>query len=492
MHTLRLLKILLGPLGFLIILLIPSMPGFSPEGQKVIAVAFWMIQWWISEAVPLPVTALVSIICFPLLNILTIQETTNSFGNPIIFLFMGGFMLALALEKWNLHRRISLNIIRLTGTNANGIVLGFMLATASLSMWISNTATTVMMLPIAQSVIALLALEEIQESQGFKNFALTLMLGVAYAANIGGIATLIGTPPNSVLATLFFDRYQYEISFGQWIAMGFPFSLLLLLLTYIILTRGVYPNRLGKLEGSQDVIEQELNKLGAWSPGEKRTLWVFCLTAFLWIFRTSINQVLPAEVRLNDTIIAMAASVSLFVMPVPGAKSDTILEWEDTRNLPWGILLLFGGGIALAGAMNKSGIIDLVAHQVSGGGAVSIFFILAGLTFLSLMMTEVMSNVALVSVLIPVIMGIGEALNQNPLWLAIPVTMASSCAFMLPMSTPPNAIVFASGYIKVFQMVRVGVFLNILAVILIVFTVWYFVPYVFGIELNTLPFWANP
>ncbi len=481
----------LGPVAFLCILLLPTLPPLTPEGQGVIAVAIWMLTWWISEAAQLPVTALLPIILLPLLGISkNIEEATSSYANPVIFLFMGGFMIALALEKWNLHRRIALSIVQRIGTNADGILLGFMLATAFLSMWISNTATAVMMLPIASSMIKILKDSLPEEDPKMANFSLVMMLGIAYSANIGGVATIVGTPPNSVLASIFLGQYGYEISFANWFVIGLPFSTLLLLLTYVILVKIIYPNHLGRFEASEAIIQEELDKLGKPSLGERLTLLVFVLTASLWIFRGGINWLVPG-LGLNDPMIAMLGTVVLFILPVSWKQGKFILSWEDTKNLPWGILLLFGGGLSLAAAMEKTGLIQLIAGSVSEQRGLDIFWITFLLSFTVLMLTEVMSNVALVTVMIPVVAGIAISLGENPLLFTIPVTMASSCAFMLPMATPPNAIVFASGNIEVSQMIKAGIYLNIISVVVIMLVCWTILPFAFEIEMGTLPQWAK-
>ena len=471
-----------APLVFIIILLLPPIAPLSYEAQKVIAVVAWMLIWWISEAVKLPVAALLPIVLFPLLGVLKIEDATSPYASKIIFLFMGGFMIALALEKWNLHIRIALNIVKRIGSNANHIILGFMLATASLSMWISNTATTVMMLPIAASIIKILfSTQAGQSEKKLQYFALSLMLGIAYAANIGGVATIVGTPPNAVLVSILSESYGYEISFLNWMLLALPFSLVFLLIAYWVIVKWVYPNHLGAFENASVVIDRELHKLGSMSKGEKMTLVLFACTAFLWIFRGPMNQLLPF-LKLSDPGIAIMASIALFIIPVNFQKGEFILKWEDTQKLPWGILLLFGGGLSMAKALDKVGIIQLIGDSIAQYEGLSIFLLMVLFTILVLFMTEVMSNVALVTVVVPVIIGIAVALGKHPLLFTIPATMASSCAFMLPLSTPPNAIVFASGHIKVPQMVRIGIFLNLIAIVLIVCFAWFLLPTIFAIK----------
>ncbi|QLG45922.1 SLC13 family permease [Costertonia aggregata] len=476
MHLSKKLGLISGPILFLILINLP-LYLVSAKGDAVIAVAVWMIIWWITEAVSISVTALLPLILLPLLKIMDVTEVGANYGSPIIFLFFGGFVMALALEKVNLHRRIALNIIKLTGTTPNKVVLGFMIATASLSMWISNTASTVVMLPIAMSVIGLL----IHDADGFtksdQNFALCVMLGIAFSANAGGIATVIGTPPNSVLIGLLENEYNIEISFLKWMVIGLPFSAIMIAISYLVLVKWMFPNKQLRFTASKDVIDLELKKLGPTSGKEKMVLVIFGVTVFLWVFRTLINKIFP-ELGLSDTIISMIAAVSLFGIPYNIKKGDFILHWKDTEKLAWGILVLFGGGLALAKGMSVSGIVDMVAGGIAESD-ISILFTAALLIFLMLFMTELMSNVALVAVLAPVVAGIAIGLEIPLLYLLIPVTIASSCAFMLPMATPPNAIVFASGHIKVHQMARVGIILNLIAVVLLILMFQFVIPYIF-------------
>ena len=466
----------LGPVFFLLILLWPQ-PLLNTQGDAVIAVALWMVTWWLTEAVSISVTALLPLLLFPLLDIMPIAEVGNNYGSPIIFLFFGGFVMALALEKVNLHRRIALNIIRITGTTPNKVVLGFMIATASLSMWISNTATAVVMLPIAMSVIKLL----IDDVDGFtkkdRNFAVSVLLGIAFSANAGGIATVIGTPPNSILIGLLENEYQIEISFLKWMVFALPFSIIMIGLSYITLVHLIFPSKGLNFSASNEVIQEELRKLGPTRSKEKMVLGIFAVTVSLWIFRTLINSVFPS-LGLSDTMISMFAAISLFAVPFNLKKGDFILDWKDTEKLAWGILILFGGGLALAKGMSVSGIVDQVSQSIAAGNF-SITATASLLILLMLFMTELMSNVALVAVLAPVVAGIAIGLGIPMVYLLIPVTMASSCAFMLPMATPPNAIVFASGFIEVKDMVKAGILLNLVAVLILIGLFEYIIPLLF-------------
>ena len=463
----------IGPFILLVVLVSPPPFQLSREAWNVIGLAAIMLIWWVTEAVPIAVTSLLPIVLLPAMQIYGIKTAAAPYASPIVFLFMGGFMLALAMERWNLHRRIALNIVRITGTNANGIILGFMLATAFLSMWISNTATTVMMLPIAVSVIDLLISDDKNNSQnmGTKAFAVSLMIGIAYAANIGGTATLVGTPPNVVFAGFLERSYDIKVDFANWMLMAFPFALLLLLITYFMLTKVLFANHLGKFAGASDLIQKKVQQLGNLSRSEAKVLVVFILTALAWITKKHINHGLGlvkanGDIELTDHMIAIFATLALFIIPSDGKKDRALLEWKDTERLPWGILLLFGGGLSLADALRHVGLIDLIGAQFSGL-SVSGFIIILGLTAVSLFLTEVMSNVALVTVFLPVVAAVAIGMDINLLYLCIPVTLTASCAFMLPMSTPPNAIVFASGKIQIKDMVKAGLVLNIIAIILI-------------------------
>lgn len=476
MEKSKIAGLILGPVVFLILLNLPF-NIVSEKGDPVISVAVWMLIWWITEAVSISVTALLPLLLFPLLKILPIADVGANYGSPIVFLFFGGFVMALALEKVNLHKRIALNIIKLTGTTPNKVILGFMIATASLSMWISNTASTVVMLPIALSVISLLIDDEDGFTKNDKNFSLSVMLGIAFSANAGGIATVIGTPPNSVLIGLLENEYNIEISFLKWMTLGLPFSIVMIGISYLVLVKWMFPNKDLKFNASKEVIQVELQKLGPTSGKEKLVLAIFAVTVSLWIFRTLINSIFP-NLGLTDTMISILAAISLFAIPYNIKKGDFLIHWKDTSKLAWGILILFGGGLALAKGMSSSGIVDMVAVAIAGSD-ISIILTAALLILLMLFMTELMSNVALIAVLAPVVAGIAIGLDIPILYLLIPVTMASSCAFMLPMATPPNAIVFASGYVKVSQMAKVGIILNLISVGLLILVFQFVVPLLF-------------
>ncbi len=468
---------LVGPLLFFIVLALPF-DIINPAIDKVISVALWMIVWWITEAVSISVTALIPLALFPLLGVTDIKSVAGNYANPIVYLFFGGFVIALALENVQLHKRIALSILKITGTKANGIILGFMIATALMSMWISNTASTVVMLPIAVSVIQLLIDDADGYTKNDRNFALSIMLGIAFSANIGGMSTLIGTPPNSVMLAFLNETYQIDIGFFQWMKMGVPFAILMLIITYFCITRIFFRNNLEHIGGSGTIIQNELDKLGTMHKGEKVVLFIFLCTAVAWMLRSYLNTLLPA-ITLTDTTISIIAAVLMFIVPIDFKSGSFPLQWEDTARLPWGILILFGGGLALASGLAQSGFIDLIGNYISSQEDWSIWVVTAVLIFLMLFMTELMSNVALVTILIPLVVGIAIGMDTPILQMVIPVTLASSCAFMLPMATPPNAIVFASGHVRVDQMARIGIVLNLISVGLLFALAYWVVPLLF-------------
>ena len=465
-----------GPLVFFALRYTPlfSLPN---EALLVVALATWMIIWWITEAVSISVTALLPLVIYPLSGLMGVNEVGANYGSSIVFLFFGGFVLALALEKVNLHRRIALSIIHRTGTTPNRVILGFMLATGFLSMWISNTASTVVMLPIGLSVIQLLVQSDFEFKANEQRFSLSIMLGIAFSANAGGIATVIGTPPNSVLIGLLENEYNIQISFFKWMLIGLPFSLCLIGLIYFLFTQVLFSNTGIVFKTDEDVISKQLEELGPLRGDEKHVLVVFALMVFFWVFRTLINSYIPT-LGLTDTIISVGGAIALFSIPSDFRNDRFILDWKDTQRLAWGILILFGGGLALAKGMAQTGIVSAITDVISQADF-NVLLTVSLLIALMLFMTELMSNVALVAVLSPVIAGIALGLDIPIIYMLIPVTMSSSCAFMLPMATPPNAIVFASGYIKVSQMARAGVLINLLAIVLLILLYQFALPLVF-------------
>ncbi|HZY82348.1 MAG TPA: DASS family sodium-coupled anion symporter [Cyclobacteriaceae bacterium] len=473
--SLRRTGFFLGPALFLLILIFVDPNLIAPGATKVVAVGVLMITWWITEAVPNPVAALLPLILFPALGVMNMTEAAAPFANPSVFLFMGGFMIALALEKHKLHERIAINIVRLTGTSGNGIILGFTLSSGLISMWISNTATALMMLPIGVSVIQLLKRSDDPEalSKGEKNFALGLMLSIGYAASLGGMATIIGTPPNVVFAGFAKEFYNQDISFFRWMVIGVPLAVITLFACYWMITRFLFPNNLPKIEGSEVLISNKLKELGPMRNEEKLTLLVFALTSFFWIFQQGLNSLFGGNI-FNDTNIAVTGGVLMFLVPIDFKKDIFLIEWDDTKKLPWGILILFGGGICLAKGMESTGIINAIGGSIANLQGISIWQMMFLLTLASIVLTEFMSNVALVTIFVPVVFGIAKGLNFDPYILALPVTFAASCAFMFPISTPPNAIVFSSGHIRMKEMIKAGFILDVICMIIIFLLSYFF------------------
>jgi sodium-dependent dicarboxylate transporter 2/3/5 len=459
-----------GAAIFVLMLLLPAPTGLTVEGWRTAATAVLMAVWWMTEAIPIPATAILPLALFPALGVLDAADASTPYANELIFLFMGGFLLAVTMEKWGLHKRIALGIMAFVGTSPNRLVLGFMLATAFLSMWISNTATTAMMLPIG---IAVGEMFKPQDHEGPYEFGIALMLGVAYASSIGGIATLIGTPPNAVLAGAASELLDREIGFVQWMGVGVPLALVMLPLTWLLLTRVLYPA--GNLSGDADaIIDGERRALGRASRGERVTAAVFVLTALAWVLRsektfgaTTIPGIETWLPFVTDSTIAMTAAVVLFLIPVNWRAGEFALDWPTARRIPWGVLVLFGGGLSLARAMDQSGLASWIGTVVGALDALPVILIVGFVAALIVFLTEVTSNTATATMAMPIMAGAAVGLGIEPLLLMTIAALSASMAFMLPVATPPNAIVFASGYITIPQMSRAGFVLNLLAIVLI-------------------------
>ena len=474
--------LLAGPLLFVLLLTLPAPEQLSPEGWRVAAVAVLMMTWWITEAIPIPATALLPIVLFPVLGVTDIAGATTPFANPLIYLFMGGFIIALGMEKSNLHRRIALNIVNVVGTRPTSIILGFMLAAAFLSMWVSNTATTLMMLPIALSIIALVETDEAMEERHLEsNFSLVLLLGLAYACNIGGIATLIGTPPNALMAGYMLDNHGVEIGFAQWMMLGVPLVIVTLPILFLVLTRLLFPVRLKRLPGGRNVIQEELRKAGGMSRAEKQVGAIFTLTAVLWVTRPPLEPWIPG---LSDTGIAIFGALLLFLLPLNWRRWTFVLDWDDAKRLPWEVLILFGGGLSLAAGITGSGLADWIgtAFQVLDG--IGILWLLMITLALTILLTEVTSNTATAAAFIPILASVAISMGFDPLLLAVPAAIAASCAFMLPVATPPNAIVYGSGYISIPQMARAGLVFNLVMVGVVTLVLYLLMGLAFGVAFH--------
>ncbi|NVK57268.1 MAG: SLC13/DASS family transporter [Alteromonadaceae bacterium] len=473
----------LGPAVFLLVLLFVSPAGLSQQGLAVMAVTLWVAIWWITEAIPISVTALLPIVLLPLFGGANISDVTAAYGHKYIFLYMGGFVLAIAIERWNLHRRIALNIIYIVGSNVPRIILGFMLSTAFLSMWISNTATTVMMLPIGVAVAKqFLGHAELKADEGVK-FSKALMLAIAYSASIGGMATLIGTPPNLVLAGILQQIYGIDISFATWFMFGFPITVVLLTICWFYLTRVAFACEAVTFPGGREEIAQLRDELGPMSYEEKLVLTVFVGTALMWVSRSYLQHFVP---QLDDTIIAIIAATTLFLFSSKD-KQQPIMTWEEAVKMPWGTIVLFGGGIAIAGGFQSSGLANWIGHHLVLLEALPLFLLIAVLIAAVNFLTEITSNLATTTVLLPILAPMALALDVHPYTLMVAVTVAASCAYMLPVATPPNAIVFGSGYLKIADMFRTGIWMNFISIVLLSLAVYWLLPALWGFELNRFP-----
>ena len=477
--------LVLGPLLFVLTLLFFHPEGLSKEANAVLASTLWVAVWWITEAIPIAVTSLLPIILFPLTGGLKLAETTASYGHKYVFLYIGGFMLAIAIERWNLHKRIALSIINFIGTDVKSIILGFMVATAFMSMWISNTATAVMMLPIGMAIVSQLRDNPNTIENENIIFGKALMLAIAYSASIGGVSTLIGTPPNLVLAGVVQETYGIEITFSKWIVIGFPISIVLLMICWKYLTSIAFSFQQKEFPGGRAEIKKQLDALGEITYEEKLVLVIFFATAFAWISRSFfLNKIIP---NIDDTIIAMIAGVLLFLIPAARDKARQLLTWEEAVKLPWGILLLFGGGLALASGFKSSGLAEWIGSQMTLLEGASLFVLLLVLIAAVNFLTEITSNLATTAMLLPILAPMALALDIHPFILMVGATTAASCAFMLPVATPPNAVVFGSGYLKIPDMVRVGIWLNLISILLILGVVYFLLPLIWGLDPFVFP-----
>lgn len=465
---------------------------------RTAAVAILMAVWWITEAIPIPATALLPVALFPVFGIMTGKAVAATYFNSTIFLFIGGFLMALAMQKWNLHRRIALRIILLVGTGPLRILLGFMIATAFLSMWISNTATAMMMVPIAMAVIYKLGEVLGQKKTGFPA---ALMIGIAYSASIGGVATLIGTPPNLSFSRIFSIYFPHapEITFASWFAFGLPLSIVLLLFAWLLLTT-LFVRRTAVHSTDNPLFRQELHGMGRMTYEQKWVLILFTLMALSWLFRKDIeigtftlpgwSGLMPASQFVDDGTVAILVSLLLFVIPSRAKPGDRLMEWTTASHLHWGIVLLFGGGFALAAGFKESGLSVWVAEQLTGLSGVTPVLLVASTCTLLTFLTELTSNTATTEMVLPLLGSLAVSIRVNPLLLMIPATLSASCAFMLPVATPPNAIVFGSGEVRMTDMIKAGIILNLIGIITITAFVYFLGLSVFDIDLSQMPAWA--
>jgi sodium-dependent dicarboxylate transporter 2/3/5 len=454
-------------------LVAPAPASMSLAAWHAAGVALLMATWWVTEAIPIPATALLPLVLFPLLGIATLADTASPYADPVIFLFMGGFLMAAALQRCGLHLRIALTIISVGGVSPTRLVGAFMAATAFLSMWVSNTATVAMMLPIAASVLLLAARQGAHAESGDPNLPVALMLGVAYSASIGGVGTLIGTPPNALLAGFMSETYGLRIGFLEWMLVGVPVVALGIPLTWLLLTRVLYRLRTDPIAGGAAVITDMLRALGPASRAEWTVGTITAITAVLWIARPLVAGIVGG---LSDTGIAMAAAVLLFLVPTDWARNERALDWAAAEQLPWGVLVLFGGGLSLAGAIQQTGLAVWIGGTLTAASSWPVLLVIvivaAGIVFL----TELTSNTATAAALLPVVAALAGAIGVAPLLLTVPTAIGASCAFMMPVATPPNAIVYGSGHVTIQQMMRAGFGLNLIFILLITLVAVLLVP----------------
>ncbi|MBU1039603.1 MAG: SLC13 family permease [Proteobacteria bacterium] len=488
---LKVYGLFLGPLVFLIICFLPLPAGLTQPALYCGAVTALMAIWWITEAIPIPATSLIPIVLFPLLQILPTAKVTPAYSNHLIYLFMGGFFVAVTMERWNLHYRIAMHTIRLVGTSPSRIILGFMVATSFLSMWVSNTATTVMMMPIGMAIINACADITGNHDHSKNPFAIGLMLSLAYAASIGGIATLIGTPPNVIMVAQMDKMYGQTINFAQWMLIGVPLAATFLIMTWVLITKILFPVHGDILMGKgEELVRTEIEKLGPMKREEKIIALVFFLAAVTWIVMGLVK--IPLFKGVSDATVAVAAALALFLIPSDLKNGVFLLDWKTAVKIPWDVILLFGGGLALADAFQDTGLTKFIASGLTDLNGLPIIIILGAIVTLNIFLTEVTSNTAVATLMIPIMGAIAVGMGIHPFGPIMAACIACSYAFMLPVATPPNAVVFGSGAVTIRQMAKTGWWLNIMGIFQITLIVYYLAPIVLGIDLNVLPDWAIP
>lgn len=463
----QLVGLILGPAMLVIMMLAGGPSELSPIAWSTAAIGVLMATWWATEAVPIAVTALLPIVLFPMFGVETIHDTVPPYANKVIFLFLGGFIVAFAMQRWNLHRRIALTVLQHTGGNGRSLVGGFMLASAVISMWVMNTSTTMMLLPIAVSIITVIHKTVTSlDDKGREDFQFSLLLGVAYGATIGGMATLVGTAPNAMFAAFMVENYGTEIQFANWMLIGLPMSALMLPLAWLAMTRWVFKVDFVTSDEGLAVLRDMKREMGSITVPEIRVAIIFMLMAATWILRPLLVKV-PALAALDDSLIAIAGAMLLFLVP-SGEKSDPLLlRWKYAEQLPWGVLLLFGGGLTLANAVSRTGLAEWLGSSLHAVGALPLIAIVILAAAMIIFLTELTSNIATTATFLPVVGAIAIEAGYDPIVLAVPVTLAASCAFMLPVATPPNAIVFGSGMLTVPRMARAGLVLNLIGIVLV-------------------------
>ncbi|MCM3087959.1 SLC13 family permease [Bhargavaea ginsengi] len=474
--------LVLGPTFFLLIKLFVEPAGMSAAAVSVLATVAWVATWWVTEAMPIPVTSLLPILLFPFQGVMDSGAVTANYGDTLIFLFAGSFMIALSMEKWNLHKRVALSIIHAVGTNPATIVLGFMAATAFLSMFISNTATTMMMVPISLAVTkhvadSLKGDSTIDTTPGKFAFGTALMLGTAYSATIGGFGSIVGAPANIILAGTVKTMYDVDISFARWMMFGLPIVAILIPLVWLYLVKVAFPIKAKSIPGGRDIVKKDLDSLGKMSYEEKIVLTVFTLTGIAWLTRSFIlSKFIPG---IDDALIALLAGILLFMIPAKNAEGS-IMDWNTAMKLPWGILWLFGGGLALAAGIMESGLDKWIGEQLTAFGSLPLIVSIALMATVILILTEFTSNTATATMVYPIVAVAAVSLGTDPIILMVAANMAATFAYMFPVAAPPNAIVFGTGYIKMSKMATTGFWLNLFSLVFTLIVVTYFVPLVFG------------
>ncbi|MQA09670.1 MAG: DASS family sodium-coupled anion symporter [Pseudonocardiaceae bacterium] len=459
----------------------------SPEARAATAVTAVMALWWMTEALPIPVTALLPLVLSPVLGVAEMADVASPYASEVVFLLMGGYMLGQAMQRWNLHRRLALVIVLLVGESPVRLIGGFMLATAFISMWVSNAATTIMMLPIGLSVLGLV--KQLGQGKGDPAFGTSLMLGIAFAATIGGFSTLIGSTPNALIAGYLEDNHGIRITFADWLMFGLPITVVFGFFAWLILTRVIFPPRIKRLPGGRGLVRDELAKMGPVTRGERRVIAVFVFAAFSWIFvpllaeTELIGGALPWLANVTDAGIAMTVALLLFLLPVDAKRGTQVLTWDSAKELPWGMLLLVGGGLSLSSQLTDSGMTEWFGEQVTGLAALPTVVIVLILLVMVMLLTELTSNTATAATFIPIMGGVAAGIDVEVMVLVLPVALAAQMSFMLPVATPPNAMVYGSGYVTMGQLIRGGVWLNVTGLLITMLVMYTLARWMFGVAL---------
>jgi sodium-dependent dicarboxylate transporter 2/3/5 len=479
--------LLAGLMCFAGILTLPAPDGLTDRGMQVAAMALLMAIWWICEPIPVYATAMIPVVALPLLGVMDVRAAAAPYANPIIFLFMGGFMIALAMQRWDLHRRIALTILSWAGVGPQQLVGGILASTVFISMWINNTSTTLMMLPIALSIIPLMQAGDAAQA---KRFATAMVLAVAYGASIGGVATLIGTAPNALLAGFIQQTFNVQVSFAAWMVIGVPVSVTIAIVCWFLLCRVLYPIPSTPVAGAAEHIAKERARLGPMQRGEKIIAAAFAVSALLWIFQPILARELP-QLKITDAGIAMTVALVLFLIPVDLKRGIFALDWDWANKIPWGLLVLFGGGLSLADAAGSSGLAEWLGQTMSSWSGVSIILLIVVFVAMIVFLSEIASNTAATATLLPVLATAAVALGESPLLLCVAGAMAASGGFMLPVATPPNAIAFGTGHVTVQQMARAGIWLDLIWVAIVSIGVLVLLPLAFDVKFGVVPEWVT-